>query len=189
MPSQITHLAIAKRFMEKHPHVIKDVRRFFDGSVVADLDSDKAKSHYGIRTEKHDVLKYNREKVNPDKFLASNNLKDDFNKGQYLHLYVDYKCYNEFLLAHFSQQNKSNEQINLDIYEATRRDDQYLSQKYGVGYDDTSFAKELRTLNDKWDVETAEKRSRPDYKFNMPYDLKELDSFIEKMSDLELSGK
>lgn len=185
MPSQITHLAVAKRFIEKHPHVIKDMQRFFDGSVVPDLDPDKGKSHCGIRTEKHDILKYNREKVNPEKFLATHNLSDDFDKGQYLHLYVDYKCYNEFLLDYF-QQDKPSKQINIDIYEASRRDDEYLSQKYGVTYADTNYARELEVLNATWDNEAAEKRREPGYCFDMPYDLDALENFIEKMSDTEL---
>lgn len=185
MPSQITHLAVAKRFLEKHPYIVKNVQRFFDGSVVADLDPDKGRSHYGIRTEKYDIVKYNREKVNPDKFLTTHDLVDDFDKGLYLHLYVDYQCYNEFLLDYF-RQNKSSKQINIDIYEASRRDDEYLRQKYGVDYSDTNFANELKILNDDWDRETAEKRCSPDFHFNMPYDLEALDAFIEKMAETEL---
>ncbi|MBO4726038.1 MAG: hypothetical protein J5598_00365 [Clostridia bacterium] len=84
MPSQMTHLAIAKRYLEKHPQIIKDVQRFLDGNVLPDLNPDKAVSHCGDRSEKYDILKHNRKKVNPIKFMATHDMRDDLNKGQYL---------------------------------------------------------------------------------------------------------
>ena len=188
MSSQITHLAVAKRFVEKHPNLIKDVKRFYDGSVVPDLEPNKALSHYGVRTEKHDMIKYNREKVNPAKFLATHDLSDDFNKGWYLHLYVDYEYYNHFL-AQYYQRATSGEQASIDMYEVSRRDDKYLSEKYGVSYYDTNFGAELQKINDEWDAECIVKRCRPNYGFNLPYDFATLDQFIEQMAETEIQQK
>lgn len=182
MPSQITHLAIAKRFLQKHAHLIKNVQRFLDGNVVPDLAANKAESHCGVRTEMHDIVKRNIEKVNPMKFAITHDMSDDFNKGQYLHLYVDDQFYNVFLLGYFKQYLAS-EQITTDMYETTRRDDVYLGRKYGVAYGDTSLECELQKINDIWDAENVEKRRQPDYKFTFPYDFTALDEFIEKMSD------
>ena len=42
MPSAITHITIAKRFLEKHPNLIINVQDFLDGNVLPDLSRDKA---------------------------------------------------------------------------------------------------------------------------------------------------
>lgn len=187
MPSQIIHLAIAKRYLTKHPQAIRDVQAFLDGSVLPDLASDKAVSHCGVRTEKHDIVKRNAQKVSPTKFAATHDLSDDLNKGQYLHLYTDYQYYNVFLLDYFKQMRTSFKQISIDIYETSRRDDAYLRQKYGVEYTDTTIGQELQTLNDIWDQKMGEFRQRPDYHFSMPYsDTDALDVFIEQMADTEI---
>ena len=180
----MTHLAVAKRYLEKHPQSIRDVQGFLDGNVIPDLHPDKAVSHCGVRTEKYDIVKRNREKVNPDKFAATHDMSDDLNRGQYLHLYVDYQYYNVFLLNFFQHTEK--EQTSIDLYETSRRDDAHLQKKYGVAYGDTTLGRELREINDIWDDEMVEIRQRPDYQFSMPYDLNALDTFIEQMSDVEI---
>ena len=129
----------------------------------------------------YDLVKRNREKVNPIKFVATHDMRDDLNKGQYLHLYVDDKYYNDLLLEYYK--NTEGNQTSTDMYETTRRDDAYLQQKYGVAYNDTTLGRELQLINDLWDVEHYKKRRRPDYRFSFPYDFAELDKFIEKMSD------
>ncbi len=185
MPSQITHLAVAKKFLEKHIGAIRDVQRFLDGSVMPDLSSDKAASHCGVRTEMKDSVKLNLEKVNPGKFVATHDMSDDFNKGQYLHLYTDDRYYNDFLLAYF-QKEKSWDQIANDMYETTRRDDKYLRLKYGVEYADTSVAHELQVLNDGWDNECVKKRQQLGYYFVTPYDFVALDEFIDIVSNVNI---
>ena len=187
MPSQMTHLAIAKRYLEKHPQTIRDVQSFLDGNVLPDLNPNKAASHCGVRTERYDILKHNREKVSFTNFAATHDLSDDLNKGQYLHLYVDYQFYNVFLLDYFRRVER--EQTSIDLYETTRRDDAYLMKKYGVNYTDTTFASELQRLNDQWDDENVERRRQPDYKFSIPYDVVTLDALIEAMSEPEIPQK
>ncbi len=185
MSSQITHLAVAKRYLEKHPYAIKNVQAFLDGNVAPDLAPNKAVSHCGKRTERGSMIKYNLEKVSPLNFLEIHDMTDDFNKGQYLHLYVDYECYNHFLFGYY-QRATSSEQASVDMYEVSRRDDKYLRQKYGVDYFDTSLGKELQKINDEWDAEYVIKRQRPTYRFELPYDFQSLEQFIEQMSDVEI---
>lgn len=182
MPSQITHLTIAKKYLEKHPGKIRDAQAFLDGNILPDLEKDKAVSHCGIRAEMYDLVKRNREKVNPEGFAKTHDMSDDLNKGQYLHLYVDYQYYNIFLLDYFKK--ISIPQSSIDMYETTRRDDDYLCKKYGVGYKDSTLFKELQLINDNWDQEKAEMRLHSDYQYNFPYNLNELDKFIEEMSDV-----
>ena len=168
MPSQITHLAIAKKYLKKHGRKIKDVQRFLDGNVMPDLATNKAESHCGIRTEMYNLVKRNAEKINPAKFIATHDMGDDFNKGQYLHLLVDDQYYNHFLLQYF-QTNTNIEQTAIDMYEVSRRDDAYLQQKYEVAYTDTTVGPELQVINDVWDNEYAERRCQPGYRFVLPY--------------------
>lgn len=184
MPSQIIHLTIAKKYLEKHPGEIGDAQAFLDGNILPDLGKDKAVSHCGIRAEMHNLVKRNREKVDPEKFVRTHNMSDALNQGQYLHLCVDYQYYNVLLLDYFKE--ISIPQSSIDMYETTRRDDDYLCKKYGVSYKDSTLYKELQFINDKWDQERAEMRSRPDYQFSFPYDLNELDRFIEQMSDVKI---
>lgn len=185
MPSQITHLAIAKRFLEKHKKMIKDVQGFLDGNVLPDLHPDKAVSHCGVRTEINNIVKYNAEKVNPAKFATTHDLSDDLNKGQYLHLYVDYQYYNVFL-ADYVRKQTVGKQMGIDMFETSRRDDQYLRQKYGVAYSDSSLEQRLIEINDDWDQESNKKRIQPGYHYVFPYDFVELDEFIEKMSEITI---
>lgn len=185
MASQITHLAIAKKYLEKHPREVQNVQAFLDGNVLPDLDSDKAVSHYGVRTEKYDVVKRNAEKVNPAKFAELNDLNDDKNRGIYLHLYVDYQFYNVFLLDYFKNV-ASMQQTSIDLYEATRRDDIFLEKKYGVSYFDSTVGAELQKINDIWDDENAERRCRDDYQFVFPYSLEQIDEFINEMSEIDI---
>lgn len=186
MPSQITHLAIAKKYLEKHPGLIRDVQRFLDGSVLPDLDPNKERSHCGVRAERVNIVKRNLEKVDPQKFLATHDLQDDLNKGWYLHLYVDYQYYNIFLKNYF--QRVSFGQSSIDMYETTRRDDKYLMEQYQVSYQDASYASELAAINHKWDQE-HERRHGHDYAYEIPYGLPELDAFVDEMSAFHFVDK
>ena len=184
MPAQINHLAIAKRYLEKHPNAVQDKQAFIDGNILPDLHKDKAISHCGVRTETHDLIKRNREKVSPEKFAATHDMSDSLNQGQYLHLYVDYHYYNSLVLEYCKTATWS--QSSIDMYETSRRDDKHLMQKYGVSYRDSSLFTELMKINALWDQERIKYRSDPDYKFELVYSLEELDNFIEKMSDIDI---
>lgn len=188
MPSVITHITIAKRFLEKHSNLIKNVQDFLDGNVLPDLASDKAVSHCGVRKEMLDIVKYNAEKVNPDKFVATHDMTSDLNKGQFLHLYVDNQYYNVFLGEYLKRQT-SGMQVSNDMYEVTCRDEVYLRVKYRVEYTDTSYALQLRANMDEWNQEKAIERVRQDYQFTIPYTLNDLDMFIEEMSNVKIPEK
>lgn len=186
MPSQITHLAVARCYIARHrglPSAIKDEKRFLNGNVWPDLDPDKERSHCGVRTEKHDLVKRNLEKVNPEKFRQTHDLRDEFNQGQYLHLWVDCNYYNVLLRSYFAAVDKM--QSSKDIYETTQRDNRYLQQKYQVSCQDTAYAQELAALNAAWDREHHQ-RFGYDYAYSFPYSLAELDEFIAEMASVTL---
>ena len=185
MPSQIIHLAIAKRYLVKHHGVIKNVQLFMDGNVLPDLGADKSVSHCGVRTETHDLIKRNREKVNPQKFSREHDMTDDLNRGQYLHLLVDDAFYNDLLHDYFTTVDM--EQSSIDMYETTCRDEAFLMQKYHVKHQDSTYATELVGLSRAWDQDHARRRAKQgeQYHYVIPYDLSTLVEFVEKMSDVQ----
>lgn len=183
MPSLITHLTIAKRYLEKHPETIRDRQAFIDGNVLPDLTPNKEVSHCGLRMEKHDIVKRNAEKVNPAKFAATHDLDDDLNKGQYLHLLVDYQYYNVFLLDYYARPDTEWAQASIDMYEAIHRDDVHLREKYGTEYTDSTLSGQMLKLIGDWNDKRADRSQRPGYHFDIPYDLDALDAFIERLSD------
>lgn len=183
MPSQITHLAIAKRYLQLHPKQIKDVQRFIDGSVLPDLAADKAAAHCGVRTEFNDVVKRNREKVNPELYRTTHDMNDDFHKGWYLHLLTDDQFYNVLLRSYFA--GVSMNQSSIDLFESTQRDNPYLMDKYGVGYADATDTKALIDINLAYEQD-HHRRFGYGYQYTLPYTLAELDAFIEQMAAVQV---
>ena len=72
------------------------------------------------------------------------------------------------------------------MYEVSRRDDNYLREKYKVSFADSTMVAELQKINDLWDQEMVEQRRNPEYKFTFPYQAEELDQFIEKMAQVTI---
>ena len=72
-----THLAIAKRYIEKNPDKFPDdhsKRIFYGGNIWLDLTPDKEQTHCGNRSESKDLIKRHREKVNLERFLSTNDI-------------------------------------------------------------------------------------------------------------------
>lgn len=54
MPSFNIHLAVAKRYLDKH-NDIKNTLDFYKGSIAPDLTNDKYKTHYTVPRSDSDV--------------------------------------------------------------------------------------------------------------------------------------
>lgn len=97
MASFNIHLAVAKLYAERG--FIKDLRTFYKGTIDPDLTDEKDTTHYGftpdIKTER-DTWRRVVRKVDLKKYLESHNLDNDYNRGCFLHLVVDYKFFHEF---------------------------------------------------------------------------------------------
>lgn len=113
MPGYVIHLATANEYMRKHPDEIKNKSDFLLGSISPDftIKSEKGKTHYG----ENSTILYLR------KYLESNELNTDFNKGYFLHLVTDYIFYNKLL-----------EYTSKDIYNDYDILNNYLIKKYNV---------------------------------------------------------
>ena len=85
MAGYVIHIAVAEGYLKKHRE--KYSRDFILGAVMPDLAKDKSKTHYG-KSPAYTNLK---------KFILSNNLDSDLNKGKFIHLITDYLFYNHYL--------------------------------------------------------------------------------------------
>lgn len=104
MPSFTIHLAVAKKYLEKHPE--ENQEQFYNGVIDPDL-KDKTTSHFGKYSSTPDLNKYCREV----------GLNTSYNRGYFLHLLTDDLFYNKFL-DRFSKQIYSDyDKINKAIIE------------------------------------------------------------------------
>ena len=179
MASTHIHLAIAKRYLEKHGHEIADKKAFCDGNILPDYEKAKANSHYGNRSETKDLLKRHQEKVSPQNFLQKNSLDSDLNRGIFLHLHTDWNYYNNFL-SHDYLKNIEFSQLIKDNCRTWNEHESYL---------DTKHKGLLNLISMRDQVEMAQKtwRREDSQTGNLQFATKDLDAFIEKMSDVSIS--
>lgn len=82
MPGFVIHLAIAKKQIETSK--INNIEQFIRGTIDPDILNKKGiDSHYGRTSGTSDVKK----------FVETNNMETDYNKGYFLHLVTDVMFY------------------------------------------------------------------------------------------------
>ena len=106
MPSFTIHLAVAKKYLEKHPEEKKE--EFYRGVIDPDL-KDKRVSHFGPNSSSPDLNRYCQEM----------GLKSSYNRGYFLHLLTDDLFYNKYL-----------ESFSEEIYDDYDRINKILIEKY-----------------------------------------------------------
>ena len=178
------HLAVAKRYLEKQGG-IENIKDFYDGNIIPDLAEDKEATHYGVRSEKQNILKRNFEKVNPEKFLEVNALDNDLNRGRFLHLVTDWEYYNNLLPKDRLQKMSFIEYGKSQVITRVLFTEQ-LIKKYDVSPSMVSFEKKLKEQMAKTKKEDSE-RFRSEKLDGEPfYTAQELDEFIERVSSIDL---
>lgn len=122
MPSFTIHLAVAKKYLERHPEENKE--QFYNGVIDPDL-KDKTTSHFGPNSSNVDLNKYCQEV----------GLTTSYDRGYFMHLLTDDLFYNKFL-NRFSEEiyndyDKINkaliEKYNLQIPEKVREKVKFTS--------------------------------------------------------------
>ena len=108
MPSFTIHLAIAKKYLEKHPE--ENEEAFYNGVIDPDL-KDKSTSHFGKYSNTSDLNRYCREV----------GLNSSYNRGYFLHLLTDDLFYNKYL-----------ERFLNEIYDDYNIINQSIINKYGI---------------------------------------------------------
>jgi len=186
MASQFTHLAIAKLFIQNNPGLIKNETAFYDGSILPDLTENKQNnSHYEDRSEKVDLIKRHREKVNPAAFLNANKLDNDLNRGVYLHLLTDWEYYNNHMDHDYLRSVQLPEAIRDFIYTSNMLDE-HITKKYGISPNLLSIKQQYYKTRAEWE-QTDMKRYgtiNPIGKLLLTPD--QIDEFIMRMSRVTL---
>ena len=100
MPSYVTHLACAKKFLEYCPDFPKKyMTELFVGNIVADMVEDKKSSHFW------DDFTYQKleRKPNLSDFMGQykDKLKSPYVFGYYMHLYLDFVFLEQYWDKHF----------------------------------------------------------------------------------------
>ena len=184
MADLFIHLAIAKRYNEKHSGEIMDTTRFYDGNVMPDIVSDKEASHYGKRSN-GDLIKRNLEKVGLAKFLESNSLDNDFNRGVFLHLYTDWEFYNNFLCKEYMKAVSMSD-FHADIIYSGFFHDNYISKTHSVSLDMTSIKDQVEKVIAIWQKKDFERWGNKTDFGKLLFSQAELDAFIERISSVDL---
>ena len=133
MACATVHLAIAKKFLEKHPNL--NSNDIINGSLYPDASNDDAKSHYTDPNRGSDNVSHVRGKVNLYQFLQEHKNMNDFELGWFLHLVTDYLFFEECFTTEYLE-TKSYEDFRDDLYYAYTHLNLYLSEKYGITDDD-----------------------------------------------------
>jgi hypothetical protein len=194
VPNFLTHLAVAKRYVEKHDLKGDDACEFFDGNVYPDLkDSGERKedAHYNKRLPANSVEeipfeRFCRDRIDFPKFFAANRVETPFEKGVLLHLIVDNECYPAVLdLRKLYDLMKSGFHPRAIITASFNGVNEYLKRKYKIDFGMTSVETEIKSCLEKW-----EKRRTGDVPqvnlLNSAAEIGKLDGFIERVSDIDL---
>ncbi len=107
MPCLAIHLAIAKKYLEKHPEENKE--DFILGTIAPDINmdninkyisgvtTDKNSHHFGLNYELGNIIDYMKKKVDFNLFFQSNDINTSFLRGYFLHLFCDYHFFDDYL--------------------------------------------------------------------------------------------
>ena len=159
MPGFTIHLAVGKRYIEKHENEITNTQDFIKGIIAPDLnenfteiEKDKSKTHYGewghysINTNINEFLR--DKKVNTDL---------DYWKGYFIHLLTDYYFYNIDFKNEHEQIVKNNDKFYYD-YDCLNKkiNDKYHTEIYkiksierymNITQDEPKYLKQEKVIN------------------------------------------
>ncbi|MCL2846264.1 MAG: hypothetical protein FWE38_01085 [Firmicutes bacterium] len=180
------HLAVAKRYLSNHKGEIENEQDFIDGNVLPDVcePTDKEDTHYGIRSERVDILKRFSEKISLPNFLRHNKLDSDINRGRFLHLITDWEYYNTFLPREYIRGVDLVSFFKDHMYTLIAHSD-YLKQKHGVTFDVTSMEQRLIDLYAGWRKKDIERWGEV-FEGKLLFTTDEIDGFIERMGLVNL---
>lgn len=181
MPSFNIHLAVAKRYVEKHKD-IKNTLDFYKGSIAPDLTDNKDKSHYTMLRKDSDPLSsYLMKKVILNRYLEENDILTDYDKGIFLHLITDKIFFTNYFNKEYVDSVIRKTFLN-NLYYSYGTSNEYLEDKYGIGMYDVL---DEETVNGNIKNNLKAKNVTDDEGINILLP-NELDEFIEKVSDINL---
>lgn len=170
--------AVGQRYIDKNH--IKNIDVFMQGILDPDLAEDKKKSHYTKKRINDTLLTHLQTKVSLYDFLKENSMETDYKKGIFLHLITDYLFFNDFFDLEYIK-NVDYENFCKDLYFSYDLTNSYLQKKYNINTD--KFKNEI---NNNIKKDNQEKQIKINEKRNNILDTSKLNSFIEKVSDINL---
>lgn len=175
MPSFNIHLAIAKRYMDKH-NDIKDKLSFYKGSIAPDLVDDKKISHYTpLNRESRCYSTYLLKKVILSDYLKENEIKTDYDKGIFLHLIADKLFFLNFFDINMLDKSVPKEFLKKLYYSYDLLND-YLNKHYVNIYD----------IFDNRKLDDIFEKYKQNTKQEIVIEKDRIIEFIEKVSDIDL---
>lgn len=179
MPSFQIHLAIAKRYIEKHE--IGEKEAFIQGSVAPDFVRPKEISHYTIGIPNNNLLENLTNKVDIKRYLKENKISTTYDQGVFLHLLTDRIFYTEFFDKEFIQ-NTTQQEFSEDLYTSYGKINNYLAKKYQI----EDIPKQLLERIENY-IERSKKEQKVTAKTGKDIlPLEKIEAFIEKMSSINL---
>ena len=109
MPCIAIHLAVAKKYLEKHPD--EKYNEFILGTIAPDITlddvnkyingvfTDKNSRHFGTNNKTDDIIEYMKNKVDFKKFFEINDINSSFLRAYFLHLVCDYYFFGEYITS------------------------------------------------------------------------------------------
>ena len=106
MPCLSIHLAVAKKYLEKHKE--ENYEDFILGSIAPDIElknvnnyingefTDKNSRHFGYNFKTEDIVLYMKKKVGFKPFFEKNDINTSFLRGYFLHLICDFYFFEEY---------------------------------------------------------------------------------------------
>lgn len=133
MASLAMHLAIAKKYLEKHNNL--NYREFIKGTFYPDAEANSIKLHYPKNSimSKFAIGVY--DKVNLYAFLIEHSTLNDFELGYFLHLVTDYLFFHECFDSNYLAKT-NREEFYQELYHSYDCLDSYLFTKYYITKED-----------------------------------------------------
>lgn len=178
MPSFQIHLAIAKKYIEKHE--VQDKDAFMEGSIAPDFVRPKEKSHYTIGIPNDNLIENAKNKVDLKRYLKENKVETDYEKGIFLHLLTDKIFFTEFFDENYYKQT-TYQKFCEDLYISYNKTNSYIEEKYHI------VLKKDMIEKIREDIEKSKKEKKvilQEGKNILPLD--KIDDFIERMSNVNL---
>ncbi len=133
MASPAMHLAIAKKYIERHNNL--NYKEFIKGTLYPDAETNNIKLHYPKSSIMGEFAIGVYDKVNLYAFLTDYPKLNDFELGYFLHLVTDYLFFHECFTRDYLMNTKC-EQFCKELYHAYDCLDSYLFAKYHITKED-----------------------------------------------------
>ena len=179
MASFSIHLAIGKRYLEKHNN-IKNIKEYKLGLIAPDLAPNKNETHYTTYLDKTNLEYYLDNRIQLYNYLKDNKVDNDYELGVFIHLITDYIFFAHFFDKEYIRSIDINI-FNNDLYHSYDNIDNYVKTKYNIDY--TGIKEQIDNT-----IALARKKKNTSYdkgKDILPKD--KLDKFIEYVSDIDIN--